>query len=144
MAEEGDHPGRSRPHLTVPVAVWRILFLVALVALYATAISNKAYAVTSPPSIPYHVIVRKTYALGAFALLGFLLEQSRIPRFRGIVTAAAVVGLYSAAIELGQTYISRSIEPASEHAFDIASGVVGGAVGSWFAIARSKTPISRP
>ena len=123
-------------------AVWRAALVVGAVALYATALSNGAYQVTSPASVPYHIVLRKTYALGAFALLGFLLEQSEISGLRGISRAAIAVGLYSTAIEFGQTYISGSLEPMSEHVFDIASGVVGGAFGSWFSIARNRRTLS--
>lgn len=114
---------------------WRALTIVCMLALYAVAISNSAYELTTPAALPYHVALRKTYALGAFALLGFLFEESAFPRLRGIAWSALVVGLFSTAIELGQTYISGSPEPMSEHVFDVASGVAGGALGSWIAMA---------
>lgn len=119
----------------VGTTTWRFLAIVCAIVLYGIAISNRAYELTTPAAIPFHVILRKTYALGAFTLLGFLFEKSAVPRARGAAWSAAIVGLYSTAIELGQTYISLSTEPMGEHLFDIASGVVGGALGSWIATA---------
>jgi hypothetical protein len=79
--------------------------------------------------LSYHEALRKTYAIGAFTLLGWLFTRSRL-RLRGFVATAIVVGLYSTAIELGQTYIDQSTESIAQHGFDIASGVFGGALGT--------------
>jgi len=84
---------------------------------------------TSPIALPHHVLLRKVYALAAFALLGVLLEKSQLPRLRGPVAAALAIGLYSWAIEFGQMAIDHVAETFAQHAFDVASGVVGGAIG---------------
>jgi hypothetical protein len=113
-------------------AVWRALCGVSAAILYAISVSGPAYEATTPTDMPHHVLVRKIYALGAFALLGFLLARSRIPRARGTFAAAVAIGVYSYVIELGQIVIGHSTETFAEHGFDVASGVAGGALGAWF------------
>ena len=110
---------------------WRVATVLAAVALYAVAVSNTAYDVTSPSGLSYHEPLRKIYAVGAFTLLGWLFTRSQL-RLRGFVPTAIVVGLYSMAIEVGQTYIDHSTESLAQHGFDIASGVFGGALGTVF------------
>jgi len=114
----------------VPVQAWRAFGIVAAIVLYAVSQSGDAYELTSPHTLPYHEIVRKTYALLAFALLGYALERSKVPRVHGAFAAAIVLGVYSYAIELGQISFGHAQETFAEHAFDVASGVVGGALGA--------------
>jgi len=114
---------------------WRALTVVSALVLYAISVSEGAYEFTTPTTMPHHVLVRKVLAVGAFALLGWLLEKSRWRRVRGVVAAGIVVGLYSFAIELGQIVVDRSAETVAEHAFDVASGLVGGALGAFVVLA---------
>jgi hypothetical protein len=113
---------------------WRIFLVVAAVVLYATAVSGTVYDATSPITMPHHELVRKTYALLAFALLGFVLERSNLRRAHGILGAGIAVGVYSYAIELGQIVIKHSTETFAEHSFDVASGLAGGALGAFVAL----------
>jgi hypothetical protein len=96
-------------------------------------VSNQAYEVTSPVELPHHILLRKVYALGAFALLGFLLVRSNVPRVRSVAAGGIAITLYSYAIELGQIVIDGSTETFAEHGFDVASGLAGGALGAWLA-----------
>jgi hypothetical protein len=112
---------------------WRVFLALAAVALYATAVSGPAYNATTPVTLPYHEVVRKVYALLAFALLGFALERSKL-RAHGVPGAAIAMAVYSYAIELGQIFISHSTETFAEHSFDVASGLVGGALGAFVAL----------
>jgi hypothetical protein len=96
-------------------------------------VSGAAYEATSPVEMPHHILLRKVYAILAFALLGFLLDRSEVPRVRGVAAAALVIGLYSYGIELGQIVIDHSSETFGEHGFDIVSGLAGGALGAWIA-----------
>jgi alcohol dehydrogenase (cytochrome c) len=104
-------------------------FVVAA-ALYVVAVSNTAYELTSPLSLPHHVAFRKFYAVCAFSTVGFLCERSAIPRLGGFVGTALLVGLYSYAIEIGQIVIDGSTETFFQHGFDVASGVLGGVLGT--------------
>jgi hypothetical protein len=112
-------------------AVWRTLCALSAALLYAVSVSGAAYEATTPVEMPHHVLLRKIYALGAFALLGFLLARSQVPRARSVTAGAVAIGLYSYAIELGQIVIDHSHETFAEHGFDVASGVAGGALGAW-------------
>jgi hypothetical protein len=85
-------------------------------------------------SMPYHELLRKILAVLAFALLGFLLERSKLGRVHGVVAAGITVGIYSYAIELGQIFIDRANETFAEHGFDVASGLAGGALGAFVAL----------
>lgn len=109
--------------------------VVATLVLYKIAVSGTAYEVTSPTSLPHHELLRKVYAVLAFALLGFLLERASVPRLRGVTAAAIVVGVYSYLIELGQIGFNQVQETFAQHGFDVASGVAGGALGALVALA---------
>jgi VanZ family protein len=113
---------------------WRIFLVVAAVVLYGIAVSGRAYNATTPVTLPFHELLRKIYALLAFALLGFALERSNLRRANGVAGAGIVIALYSYAIELGQIFISHSTETFAEHSFDVASGLVGGALGAFVAL----------
>ena len=84
--------------------------------------------------MPHHELLRKTYAVLAFALLGFVLERSNLRRIRGVAAAGFVLAVYSYAIEIGQILIRQSSETFAEHAFDVASGLAGGALGALAAL----------
>ena len=112
-------------------AGWRAFAIVSAVVLYAVSVSGQVYDLTSPVTLPHHELYRKTYAVLAFALLGFAFERSHAGRLRGVLAAGIVVALYSYAIELGQIAIDRSTETLGEHAFDVASGLAGGALGAF-------------
>lgn len=113
---------------------WRAFGIVAAAFFYAISLSGAAYEATSPVALPYHEILRKTYALGAFAILGFALERSRLARLQGVAAAGIVIALYSGAIEIGQIVVAHSTETLAEHGFDVASGLAGGALGAFLAL----------
>lgn len=96
--------------------------------LFAVALSNQAYEATSPSSFSYHVLLRKAYSIGAFAVIGFLVVRSRLPGLTRPWPVALTVGLYSAAIEVGQ-YLTGVREGLASNAFDVLCGVIGGALG---------------
>lgn len=124
-------------------ATWRSLNAVAAIALYVIAVNNTAYEATTPVQDPHHTLLRKIYAIGAFALLGVLLERSHWPRLRGTLAAAATIGLYSWAIELGQIAIDRVGETFAQHGFDVVSGIAGGALGALAIRAFERRPVER-
>ena len=112
----------------------RAIAAAAFAVLYVVAVSGSAYRATTPSDLPHHILLRKVYALLAFALLGFLFERARVAKLRGVTAGAIVVGLYSYAIELGQIGIKHVYETFAEHGFDVWSGVAGGALGALVAL----------
>ncbi len=113
---------------------WRAFGAAAAVVLYAISVSGRAYNLTTPVTMPHHEAARKIYAVLAFALLGFALERSRFRRVNGAAAAAIALAIYSYAIELGQICFKHSTETFAEHAFDVASGFAGGALGAFLAL----------
>jgi hypothetical protein len=113
---------------------WRVFLVVAAAVLYAIAVSGPAYNATTPVTLPFHELLRKIYALLAFALLGFVLERSNLRRVNGVAGAGIAIAVYSYAIELGQIFIAHSTETFADHSFDVASGLVGGALGALVAL----------
>jgi hypothetical protein len=114
--------------------VWRAFGIVAAVVLYGISVSGRAYQLTSPVTMAHHELVRKIYAVVAFALLGFVLERAKLRRVHGVVAAAIALALYSYAIEIGQIVFDHSTETFAQHTFDVASGFGGGALGAFLAL----------
>lgn len=109
----------------------RLFFTIAAaLTFFAVALNTDIYNETSPPSLAWHVLLRKIYSVGAFALLGFLFTNlvHACRRKISIMQAAAAVGAYSACIEVGQAY-AGSHEGLAWNAFDTACGALGGAIG---------------
>jgi len=113
---------------------WRAIGLVCAVVFYAISMSGGVYNLTSPVTLPHHEIYRKTYALLAFAVLGFAFERSEFRRVRGVAAVGIAIALYSWAIEIGQIFIDASTETLADHSFDVASGLAGGALGAFVAL----------
>ena len=116
-------PGRMK--------LWTVAAVVVAAALYVTALSNDVYALTSPESLSWHVLLRKAYSVVAFALVGYLagrafLEWRRRPTLWGL---AVIVAVYSAAIEVGQA-LHGSREGLTWNAVDTACGGLGGWLGA--------------
>jgi hypothetical protein len=117
---------------TRTLRLWRVALLCAALVLYAVALSNQAYEATSPSSLSFHVLLRKAYSIGAFAVIGLLIVCSQFPGLKGFLAAALAVGTYSAAIELGQ-YLEGVREGLLSNALDVACGIAGGALGAFAA-----------
>lgn len=113
-------------------------------ALYAIALSDAAYELTSPVELSFHVLLRKTYSIVAFALVGYLLrralrESGRDAPRATIVACIAGVAAYSAAIEVGQ-WLAGSHEGLAWNAFDTFCGAVGGTLAVVDLILGRRTP----
>jgi hypothetical protein len=111
------------------VAIW-LLALAAGAGFFALALSDSVYDVTSPGTMPHHVIVRKLYSLVCFSLLGLLFSRSLAPSglARTVARAALVVGAYSTLVENSQHFMG-STESLKWNAVDIALGAIGGGLG---------------
>jgi hypothetical protein len=92
------------------------------------ATSDEVYDLTSPPSLSWHVLLRKGYSIAAFALVGFSFDKALGTTARPIARGAWLVGTYSAAIEIVQA-IMGSKEGLGWNAIDITCGAVGGSLG---------------
>jgi hypothetical protein len=90
------------------------------------ALNGEVYDATSPPMLEGHVLLRKLYSIGAFALLGAAYAFAR-RRFR-VLEVATAVGIYSGAIEIGQWFVTD--EPLLWNLVDVACGIAGGALGA--------------
>ena len=114
------------------VAIW-VLLLSAAAGFFALALSDSVYDVTSPGTLPHHVIIRKLYSLACFALLGLLFGRSLGPTdlTRSIARAGFAIGVYSLLVEVGQRF-AGSHESLKWNVVDIALGAIGGAAGGAF------------
>jgi hypothetical protein len=111
---------------TIP---WTAAAALVAAVLFAAALSNVLYELTSPPTLTWHVVLRKAYSIVAFALVGYLFRRSLTERGRTAVVLPCIVGvaLYSALIELGQALLG-SHEGRGWNAFDVACGALGGSI----------------
>jgi hypothetical protein len=119
---------------------WTFLTIIVGLALYILAINDEVYILTSPPTFAWHILLRKTYSIGAFTLLGFLYAKlfRQHGRTTNILHTTIAIALYSAVIEVTQAF-RGSHEGLSWHTFDIACGAVGGALGGILASYSSKS-----
>jgi hypothetical protein len=97
-------------------------------AVFWAATSNELYDITSPPDLWFHIVLRKTYSIAAFALVGFTADKALGPTARAALRGALAVAAYSAAIEVVQA-AHGSHEGAAWIAFDIVCGAAGGWLG---------------
>jgi hypothetical protein len=106
---------------------WTVAAIVVALALYAIAVSNAAYELTSPSSLSFHVWLRKTYSIVAFTLVGYLFRRAALEHGskRPMLVSILGTGLYSAAIEVGQA-IGGSREGFGWNAIDTLCGALGG------------------
>lgn len=115
-------------------AVRWIIFLAIASFFFALAVSNEVYALTSPPALSFHVVLRKCYSIGAFALVGAALAAALPARVAGRSWATALaIALYSAAIEVAQGFVNARVhaaEPLVWNVVDVACGAIGGWLGA--------------
>ncbi len=94
------------------------------------ASSDSVYNLTSPPG-PLQLLLRKSYSIGAFAIVGFLLARaiSASQRTTSIFVIALAVGAYSLVIEVIQAIVG-SHEGLVSNTIDVAFGFIGGYLGA--------------
>jgi hypothetical protein len=111
------------------VKPWTAAAVLAGGLLYAAALSQSFYELTSPSYLSWHVLLRKAYSVAAFATVGYLLRRSLAEhgRSRVVLPCVAGVALYSALIEAGQ-FLAGSREGLAWNAFDVACGALGGLI----------------
>jgi hypothetical protein len=107
---------------------WIAVATIVAAVLFWLATSETVYELTSPPDLSWHVLLRKAYSIGAFALVGFTTDKALGPSARPALRAALVVAAYSGAIEIAQAW-GGSHEGLRWNAFDVLCGAVGGWLG---------------
>jgi hypothetical protein len=107
--------------------VWIAVALVTAAVLFWAATSDVVYDVTSPSTFSWHVLLRKSYSIAAFALVGFTADKALGPYARAALRGAVLVALYSAAIEVAQSFHSH--EGLAWNAVDVGCGAAGGWLG---------------
>ncbi len=118
-----DETARRQP------ALWWTLTIAVALGLFIIALSDEVYNLTTPPG-PFRILVRKSYSVVAFALVGYLLSRALDASGRpaSALTVAGAVGIYSLAIEIGQD-IGGSQEGLIFNAIDVVCGLIGGYLG---------------
>lgn len=103
-----------------------LVFAVLAVGFFVIALNGDVYNITSPPALSWHVLLRKSYSIVAFALVGgsFVWASGAT-----LLVSTLVVALYSAGIELGQ-HFTYGKEPFLWNAIDVVCGGIGGAIGA--------------
>jgi hypothetical protein len=108
--------------------MWIAVAVAVAAALFWAATSNEVYDVTSPPGFSFHILLRKTYSIAAFALVGFTADKALGPSARAALRGALAVAAYSAAIEVAQAALG-SHEGLVWNAVDVLCGAAGGWLG---------------
>jgi hypothetical protein len=116
---------------------WTIAALAVAAIFYVGACSTALYELTSPPSLSWHVALRKAYSIVAFALVGYFFRRASAENGgrRFVVPIIVAVAAYSAAIEVGQ-YVLGSKEGLGWNTFDTLCGALGGALATTDVIVR--------
>jgi hypothetical protein len=122
---------RQSDHRTSPARSrwgWKAFALLTAAALFWAATSDEVYDATSPPTLSWHVLLRKAYSIAAFALVGLSADKALGASARPVLRAALLVAAYSGAIEVVQAW-HGSHEGALWNAEDVACGALGGVLG---------------
>jgi hypothetical protein len=110
---------------------WWIAGAFVCIGIFALALNDTIYLVTSPPSLGWHVPLRKFYSVLAFALVGIIgrLGSQALSIRNSPLTQVFVVAIFSGLIEIAQR-IDGSPEDFDSNLFDIACGALGGVIAS--------------
>ena len=110
--------------------LWWTLTIVAAIAFLFLASSDAVYNLTSPPG-PLQILLRKSYSVVAFALVGYPLSRAfeLSDKAKPTLFIATAVGIYSLVIEIVQAIVG-SHEGLIWNAVDVAFGFVGGYLGA--------------
>jgi hypothetical protein len=99
--------------------------------MFILATNDTMYNLTSPATLYLHVLLRKTYSIGAFALVGWIAARAALAsgwRTSPLAIACWLAG-FSLAIEIRQAVMPPD-EGIAWHAFDVACGWFGGWLGA--------------
>jgi hypothetical protein len=111
-----------------------IVFVVLAVGFFFIALNGDIYNLTSPPTLSWHVMLRKSYSIVAFALVGAALIRASGAT---LVQTAVAIAIYSGGIEIAQ-HFTYGKEPFSWNVIDVICGGVGGGVSHFIPGVRAK------
>jgi len=100
------------------------VFIFVATTFYVVALNNEIYTIASPPSMGYHIVLRKLESIVAFVIVATSMNWWLMLR-RPRAVLALCTAAYSALIEIGQR-LSGSHEQLAESLFDVACGAAGG------------------
>ena len=105
--------------------------MIVAVLLFIVANSDTVYNATSPAWLDIHVLLRKTYSIVAFGVLGFL--AARASHASGLRVSPLTVGwwvaIFSLSIEIAQA-MTPPPEGLGWNAIDVLCGLLGGWLGA--------------
>ncbi len=108
------------------------LFALAAVAFFGISISPGIDEVTAPGTFALHMLLRKTYSVLAFLVLGYLLVWShKRTSTVSLVFSGVAIATFSAIIEYFQ-YVTGAHEGRVWNAADVLMGLFGGMLGALF------------
>ena len=112
---------------------WTLATSVVATVLYVAALSDEFYRLTSPPTLSWHVVLRKAYSVVAFAAVAYLARRAFAEHGRpnAAVSCIVLAALYSALIEVGQ-WLAGSHEGLAWNAADVVCGALGGVVAAGY------------
>ncbi len=108
------------------------IFALAAAGFFFVSISPEIDLATAPGGYGIHTLLRKSYSVAVFALLGYLLSWARrqtatVP----LLLNALSIGFFSGLIEFFQRQ-TGSREGLAWNAADVIMGVLGGCLGALF------------
>lgn len=119
-------------------ALWWTATAIVAVVMFFIATNDTVYNLTSPATLDIHVLLRKTYSVAAFTVMGFVAARASLASGwrTAPLTIALWLALFSLAIEIGQD-MSPPPEGLALNALDVACGWLGGWLGALIARYRS-------
>ena len=120
-------------------AAWWTLAVVFGIVLCVAAVNDTVYEATSPTWLDFHVALRKSYSIVAFAVVGFPIAWARVRAGAPATTrvVGGIVAAYSALIEVLQYFAAQAANQPPDgivdNLFDVFCGFVGGAIAVWIA-----------
>jgi hypothetical protein len=120
---------------------WTLAAIAIAAFFFVIAISHEVYEATSPSWLSWHLVLRKTYSVIAFTLVGYLFRRALAENGKAAAAGTLIAGvaLYSAGIEVGQ-FLYGVREGLGWNAFDTACGALGGGLALLVPERRSARP----
>ncbi len=108
------------------------VFAIAALVILAISMSSGIDEAMGQETYTRHILLRKTYSVLAFALLGYVLTWShKRTSTIALLLSGLAIGVFSGIIEYVQ-YVGGGHEPRVWNAADVLMGLFGGLLGSLF------------
>ena len=119
-------------------ALW-FWFIAASAGFFLISLSGDVERATSPNIWGLQVVLRKSYSIVAFAIVGFLLARIRKSEMPDVFPVALMIAGYSAAIEVAQRLLG-SHEGLYWNVIDTLCGFIGGFLGAALSLLQKRDP----